>query len=137
MLLAVVIGVIAFCVMAVQKKKRMVRPRMVQPTTHTNFTGTVPSILNVDMYFCIFNPHLPNELSHPYQLDDAIFHLRGLWCTFFIFIIFLIEIPVSKQCRRRVLIWVCTVCLCPKTWDATLIWVNSYTLFFVFVLQNS
>ena len=31
------------------------------------------------------NPHLPNGLSHPYQLDDSIFHLRGVCCTFFIF----------------------------------------------------
>ena len=47
----------------------------------------------------ILNPHLPNGLSHPYQLDESIFHLRGVWCTFFIFIIFLIQIPESKQCR--------------------------------------
>ena len=40
-LLAVVIGIVAFCIMAVQKKKRMVRPRVVQPTTtmHNNYTG--------------------------------------------------------------------------------------------------
>ena len=30
------------------------------------------------------NPHLPNGL----QLDESIFHWRGVWCTFFIFIIF-------------------------------------------------
>ena len=44
---------------------------------------------------------MPNGLSHLYQLDQSIFHLRGVWCTFFIFIILLIEIPVSKQCRPR------------------------------------
>ena len=27
------------------------------------------------------------------------FHFRGGWCTFFIFILFLIEIPISKQWR--------------------------------------
>ena len=43
------------------------------------------------------NPHLPNGLSHPYQLDGSIFHLRGAWSTFFIFIIFLIEINVIKS----------------------------------------
>ena len=60
-----------------------------------------------------FNPNLPNGLSHPYQLNESIFHF---WCIFFIFIIFLIEIPVSKQCRpwSDALIWVCTICLCPK-----------------------
>ena len=51
------------------------------------------------------NPHLPNGLSHPYQLDESVFHLRGIWCTFFIFIIFFIEIPVSKQCRP----WECGI----------------------------
>ena len=53
-----------------------------------------------DFSVILINPHLPNGLSHPYQLDESIFHLRGVWCTLvFIFIIFLIEIPVSKQCR--------------------------------------
>ena len=47
------------------------------------------------------NPHLPNEFSHPYQLDESIFHLGGYWCTFFIFISFFIQIPVSKQCRPK------------------------------------
>ena len=41
------------------------------------------------------NPHLPNGDSHPYQLDESIFHLRDVWCS----IIFSIEIPVSKQSR--------------------------------------
>ena len=46
-----------------------------------------------------FNPHLPNGLSYPYQLGGSIFHLRGIWYTSFIFIIFLIENSASKQCR--------------------------------------
>ena len=41
------------------------------------------------------NPHLPSGLFYPYQLDESMFYLRGVWCTFVI--IFLIEIPVSKQ----------------------------------------
>ena len=45
------------------------------------------------------NTHLPNGFSHLYLFDKSIFHLKGAWCTFFLFIIFLIEIPVSKQCR--------------------------------------
>ena len=28
------------------------------------------------------NPYLPDGLSHPYQLDDSMFHLKGVWCTF-------------------------------------------------------
>ena len=65
------------------------------------------------------NPHLPSGLLHPYQLDESISNFRGGWGTFFIFILFLIEIPVSKQwrsCVLRRLIWVCTVCLCPQNW---------------------
>ena len=30
----------------------------------------------------IFNPYLPNRLFHPYQLDEYISKLRGVWCTF-------------------------------------------------------
>ena len=48
--------------------------------------------------FGVVNLHLPNALSHPYQLDESIFHLRAVWWTFLIFIIFLIDIPLSKQC---------------------------------------
>ena len=75
------------------------------------------------------NPHLPNGLSHPHQLDESIFHFRGVWCTFFQFL-FLIEIPVSKQCRP----WLDAVfcgsdlglhCLpMSQKWDARLIWVK-------------
>ena len=59
-----------------------------------SFSCIIPSLLDNRI-----NPHLPNGLSEPYQLDESIFYLRGVWCTFFIFIIFLIEIPVSKPCR--------------------------------------
>ena len=60
---------------------------------------------------------LTSGLFHPYWLDESIYHLRGVWC---IFILFLIEIPVSKQCglwsdRMWRLIWVNTVCPGPKT----------------------
>ena len=48
----------------------------------------------------ILNPFLPSGLSHPYQLDEFISNLRGAWCTFFIFILFLIQIPVSKHKRK-------------------------------------
>ena len=50
-------------------------------------------------YLMTINPHLPNGLSHPDQLDESIYQLRGVWCTCVIFIIFVIEIPVSKLCR--------------------------------------
>ena len=55
--------------------------------------------LNRSTTSMIINPYLPNGLSHPYQLDQSIFHLRGVWCTFFfIFISYFIEIPSSKRC---------------------------------------
>ena len=34
---------------------------------------------------------------HPYQLDETFSNFRGVWCTFFSFILFLIDIPVRKQ----------------------------------------
>ena len=44
------------------------------------------------------NPFLPSGRFHPYQLDESIAKLlfRDVWCTFFIFVLFRIEIPVSK-----------------------------------------
>ena len=44
-----------------------------------------------------FNPHLPSGPVHPYQLEEFISNFRGVWCTFFFFIPFRIDIPVSKQ----------------------------------------
>ena len=35
------------------------------------------------------NPHLPNGL----QLDESIFHLRVVWCTFFIFFYLFAYVP--------------------------------------------
>ena len=45
-----------------------------------------------------FNPYMPSGLVDPYVLDESICHLRGVWCTF-TFILFLMDIPVSKQWR--------------------------------------
>ena len=42
-------------------------------------------------YFFI-NTYLSDALVHLYYLDKSISSFRGVWCTFFIFIIFLIEI---------------------------------------------
>ena len=43
------------------------------------------------------NPHLPSGPVHPYQLEESISNFRGVWCTFFIFILLRMDIPVSKQ----------------------------------------
>ena len=32
--------------------------------------------------FGSINPHLPNGLSHPYQLDESISNFRVVWFTF-------------------------------------------------------
>ena len=40
---------------------------------------------------------MPIGLVHPYHLDESISNFRGVWCTFSFFIVFLIEIPVSKR----------------------------------------
>ena len=29
-----------------------------------------------------FNPDLPSGPVHPYQLDESISNLKGIWCTF-------------------------------------------------------
>ena len=47
--------------------------------------------------FVAINPYLPSGLFHPYQLDECISIFRSGWCTFFILILLLIEIPISKQ----------------------------------------
>ena len=46
-----------------------------------------------------FNPHLPNELSHPYKADESIFHLRGVWCTFFHFFFHIFD---RNSCEQTV-----------------------------------
>ena len=40
---------------------------------------------------------LPCGLFHPYKVKEPISNIRDVWCTFFIFILFRIEIPVKKQ----------------------------------------
>ena len=62
---------------------------------------------------------MPNVNSHPYQLDESIYMLGGVWAVFLIFIQILIHFfkqTVLNLIRRRVLrrlIWFCAVCRCP------------------------
>ena len=81
----------------------------------------------------ICNPHLPNELSHPYQLDESIFHLSGVFGVLFLFLSYFFfyrnscEQTVNTLTRCRVLrrlIWVYTVCLCPKNGTPGLYWLT-------------
>ena len=45
---------------------------------------------------CTFNPYLPRGRFDPYQLDEFVWNVLGVWCNF---ILFWTEIPVSKQCQ--------------------------------------
>ena len=36
------------------------------------------------VWMLVLNPHLPNGLSHSYQLDESIFHLRGVYQVYFV-----------------------------------------------------
>ena len=45
----------------------------------------------------IINPHVPSAFFHPYEMDESMSNFMGVWWTFYILILFLIEIPVSKQ----------------------------------------
>ena len=81
----------------------------------------------------LLNPYSPSGIVHPYQMDESISKFRGVWCTFLIFILFLIEISVCKQWRpwSDAAIWLYTACLVPppphthtKKRDARLIWVK-------------
>ena len=90
---------------------------------HASLLKAGPEISDIIIH--AINPYLPSGLFHPYQVDESISIFRGGWCTFFIFILFLIEIPLCEDCCvLRRLIWVCTVCICPRKRDARLIWVN-------------
>ena len=54
-------------------------------------------VLSMDLYDQnIVNPHLPSGLVHPFKLDESISNFR---CPvyFSIFILFSIDLPVSKQ----------------------------------------
>ena len=78
-----------------------------------------------------FYPHLPNRLSHSYQLDESIFHLRSVWCRFFFFFCYFFFLYISDWNS-----WKQTVsaasdlglhCLpMSQKWDARLLWVNMH-----------
>ena len=48
------------------------------------------------------NPHLPNGLSNHYQLVESIFHLKGVWCTFFFFFFHFYHIFDRNFCEQTV-----------------------------------
>ena len=62
------------------------------------------------------NPHLPSGPVHPYQLEESISNFRGEWRTFSFLLYFewIFLLANSEDPVLRRLIWVCTVCLCPK-----------------------
>ena len=44
-----------------------------------------------------FNPHLPSGPVHPYQLDESVSNFGVSGALFHYFLLFQIDIPVSKQ----------------------------------------
>ena len=101
----------------------------------------------VDMKPKNINPHLPNGLFHPYQLDESISNFRVSGLLFHLCLIFnrnSCKQTVKTLIRRRVLrrlIWVCTVCLCPKNGALGLYGLStsnaSYNAYFARILMNS
>ena len=90
---------------------------------------------------CI-NPHLPNGLSHSYQLDKSIFHLRSVWCPFPFLSYFFIEIPMKNNvdpdqtpCSAASDLGLHCLPMSQK-WDARFIWVNS-VFFFINVMSKT
>ena len=70
------------------------------------------------------NPNKPNGLSHPYTLGVSICHLRGDKCMFFfIFVLFVTEIFVSKQHNAASDLGLHCLSMSHKK-DARLMWVN-------------
>ena len=78
-------------------------------------------LYHVNLIHFSFNPHLPSGPVHPYQLDESISNFRGVWFSFsflfhfeYIFLLANSEDPDQTPRFLQRLIWVCTVCLCPK-----------------------
>ena len=63
-----------------------------------------------DLEFSYGNPYLSSGLFCPYQLDESMFLLRVVWCTFSIFLFH----------KKKKFVYandgVCTVCQGPKNW---------------------
>ena len=78
----------------------------------------------------LFNPQLTNELPHHYHLDESTFNFRGIRCIFS-FYRNSCKQTMLTQMRRRVLLWVYTVCLCPK--NRTPYCTNSQNMDFTFM----
>ena len=47
-----------------------------------------------------FNPHLPNGLFHPYQLDESVSNFRNVWCTVSFF--FFVVVSNRNSCKQTV-----------------------------------
>ena len=55
-------------------------------------------IQNLGMFTNIHNPHLPNGLSHPYQLDESFFAFKGCLVYFYNFY----HIVDRNSCKQTV-----------------------------------
>ena len=84
-------------------------------------------MLNSEFVHCMrtaFNPFMPNGISHRYQLKQSISVLRDVIMLGGIFHFYLnfnrklckqtVETLIRHCVRLQRLIWVCTICLCPR-----------------------
>ena len=81
-------------------------------------------MLNSELIHCMrtaINPFMPNGISHHNQLKQSISVLRDVRCIFHLYSNFntklckqTVETMIRHHVRLRRLIWVCTICLCPR-----------------------
>ena len=76
-------------------------------------------MFNSEFVHCMrtaFNPFMPNGISHRYQLKQSISVLRDVrwYFSFFRLCKQTVETLIRHRFRPARLIWVCTICLCPR-----------------------
>ena len=79
-------------------------------------------MLNSEFVHCMrtaFNPFMPNGISHHYQLKQSISVLRDVVFNFYSnfnrkLCKQTVETLIRHPVRLQLLIWVCTICLCPR-----------------------
>ena len=82
------LNLVAFKVTRKVGENRPIKGKYIILVTLQTYTTGYPSVIN---------PHLPSGPVHPYQLDESISSIRGVWCTFSFFIIFRIDFPLANS----------------------------------------
>ena len=115
------------------KRRTIYEYHRVQVNQTTIKEGTIVVMMpNPSMSSILFNPHLPSGPVHHYHLDESIFNIRGVWCSFsFLFcfkkIFLLANSEDPDQTPRSVASDLGLHCLpMLQKWDTRLIWVNGF-----------